>query len=202
MTATVNPRGYAFVAFNTTYERQLRWRAMAAAKRYGYYPSRKEYIALGLQLFDRMYATATQDDATMRAMVTSIIKDMGQSIRAESYGHFKYNGGHGEPQYITTKHDVVLDAPSDVNDPESDTLGSQLTSIEEGYAKSDNDDVMKARLKLIATHMSDEDMNILTAYIDGDSFAAACEAKGINPDHFTKRIRDRCKGLKGMEVFA
>lgn len=199
MTEPHNPRGYAYTAFATTYTRQLSYNVMAAALRYGYYPTLPEYITQGLRLFDRMWATATHDDDTLRVTVDSIVKDMGQSIRADVIGHFKYTGGHGQPQWISTKHDVTLDAP--ISDENDDTIASLLGDHEDGYDKVLDDDLMMQRLRLVAERMSPEDMAILEAYIDGASFVEACRAKGVHPDTFTKRMRWQCKSLIDAEVF-
>lgn len=200
MTTPTNARGYAFTAFSTAWGRQLAYPAMAAAKKHGYYPILTAYIQAGLWLFDKMWVSTEHTDAELQRLVTSIIKDMGQSIRTDVLGHFKYTGGAGEPQYISTKHDVILDQP--LNDETTTTIADILTSDEDGYDKIDNDDVMLQRLRLVAQRMSDTDMEILEAYIDGDTFAAACRARGVHVGAFTKRMRWQCASLKDTGVFA
>ena len=200
MTEPYNPRGYAYPAFAAAYSRPLSFNIMAAAQRYGYYPTNTEYINQGLQLFDRMWATATHDDDTLRVVVTSIVKDMGQSIRANVIGHFRYTGGKGMPQWISTKHDVTLDAP--ISDENEDTVASLLGDYEDGYDKVLDDDLMLDRLRLVAKRMSPQDMEILEAYIDGATFVEACAEKGVNVQSFTKRMRWQCESLKDTEIFA
>ena len=198
-----NPRGYAYVAFTNAHRRMLGWQQYAAAAKHGYYPSKFDYIEQGLKLFDPMYATATHnnDMNTVKELVDTIIKLMGQSITDEYRGHFHYPQGDGGRQYVTTRYDVILDSPTTGPDGEPTTIGAVLPAIEAGYAEFEDADLMKMRMRIIAQRMSREDMAILTSYIDGeyDSLAAACGDKSAPA--FIKRMRNACASLKGSVVF-
>jgi len=201
MTEPDNARGYAFVAFQNAHTRQLRWSKYAAAAKHGYYPSMDDYIEEGLMLFDRMYATATPDIETMQDIVDTIVRSMAQSIDEEFRGHFQYITQGRETEYITTRYDVTLDEPILVGDGEVSTKGGQLAYIEPGYGEADDADLMRMRMSIIAQRLSEEDMAILTAYIDGeyDSIAAACgDGSG---QAYIKRMRNACASLEGSLVF-
>ena len=194
-----NPRGYAYIAFTNAHRRMLGWQQYAAAAKHGYYPSKFDYIEQGLKLFDSMYATATQN--TVKDLTDTIIKLMGQSITEEYRGHFHYPQGNDGRQYVTTKYDVILDSPTTSPDGEPTTVGAVLPAIEAGYAEFEDADLMRMRLRIIAQRISQEDMAILTSYIDGeyDSLAAACGDRSTPA--FIKRMRNACASLKGSVVF-
>ena len=206
-----NPRGYAYIAFTNAHRRMLGWQQYAAAAKHGYYPSKFDYIEQGLKLFDPMYATATHnsdetlgfqnDMNTVKELVDTIIKVMGQSITDEYRGHFHYPQGDGGRQYVTTRYDVILDSPTTGPNGEPTTIGAALPAVEAGYAEFEDADLMRMRLRIIAQRMSQEDMAILTSYIDGeyDSLAAACGDKSAPA--FIKRMRNACASLKGSVVF-
>lgn len=197
-----NARGYAYTALAATWQRQLSWSAFAAANKHGYYPTLSDYTSVGLATFDRMYATATHDDDTLRGIMQTIIADMANSMAAEWKGHFGYPLNDEGVQIVTTKHDVVLDAPSPTfNDVYGASIADLLPDEEEGYAKADDDDLMAQRLSALRDRLSDEDMTVLIAYIEG---ATMVEAAGgaYAAQKLTKRVRYACRGLQGMEMFA
>lgn len=198
-----NARGYAFAALRAAHARQLKWAKYAAASRHGYYPSVYGYTEDGLALFDRMYATATHDLATTQDIINTIIREMARSVDATYLGHFKYLTRGRDTEYITTAHDVILDQPAEYVEGEEydrfSTIGTLLPYTEVGYAAFEDADLMRMRLRLVASRLNAHDMAALTAYIDGASFEDAVSAGSTQS--FIKRMRTACAGLEGSVVF-
>jgi hypothetical protein len=203
MTDIDNARGYAFVAFKNAHSRQLHWSKYAAALKHGYYPSLYEYTEDGLNMFDRMYATATHDLETVQDLTYDIIKAMAQSIDEEHRGHFKYVTKDRDSEHITTAHDVILDQPVGMEQghEEFSTIGSVMPVIERGYAEFEDADLMKMRLRLIASRMTDADMKVLLAYVNGETDTLGGAVTDSSIQSFIKRMRTACKPLQGSVVF-
>jgi len=204
MTTQDNLRGYAFAALRNAHAKQLAWQWGAAAAKEGYYPNFYEYSEEALTMWDKMMTTAPQDITTAKATIDIIIDEMGKSIRETYRGNMHYPTDDEGKQYMTAHHDVVLDQPLGYGDDgEELTLGSSFTEPTDSYAAVDDADVMRTRLRLIASHIRESDMELLVQYVSGEhnSINAMFE-NPVDAALFRKRVRRACAKLEGLELFA
>ena len=202
-TANHNPRGYAYTALKNAWNRQLSWKAFAAANKYGYYPTLGDYIDQGLDMFDRMYAVANKDIDAATAIIGDIIAEMGRSIKSDFKGHLTYREDSEGKEVCMPSHDIILDQPVMLHSDEASTIGADLPQEEQGYNAIEDADLMRTRMRIIGERINDEDMSILSSYVSGevDTISAAFDGDYVQAMLFRRRMRAQLGSLQGSLVF-
>ncbi len=201
-TATDNPRGYAYKALTNAWNRQLGWRAFAAAQKYGYYPRLGEYIDQGLGMFDPMYATAKQQDIrTASSIISNIIAEMGRSIKSEMYGHVTQHLDENGYDMYSPRYDVTLSAP--IGEHGATILEGQVGEEEQGYTDIEDADLMRMRMRIISQRINDEDFATLQSFVQGDADTLYALFNGDNTKRllFLRRMKAQLGSLDGALVF-
>ena len=189
-----NPRGYAYQALANAYDRSMGWQQYAALARDGLMPSKYEYIEEGLDMFDRSHAP---DMTEAKAMIDTIIKEMGRSLVEQLKGKHSYPTDSEGTQYIITRYDTTLDmVVSTTEDSETVTLSDTLGEVELGFMQVEDADEMRYRLRVLADRLRPADMDIIASYVEGNhgSLTEACGGK-VEYQLFTRRMARATKGM-------
>jgi len=192
---TDNPRGYAFQALTKAYDRSMRWSTFAALAKDGLMPSKYEYIEDGLRMFDS-YDIASATIIEAKAIIDTIIKEMGRSLTEQLKGKHSYPTDSEGVQYIVTRYDSTLDLVIGNDQGEDITLGTSVPELDKGYAAVEDADEMRYRMRMLADRLRPADMATLASYVSGE-YETLTEACGGRTQYqlFTRRMKVATRGM-------
>ena len=189
-----NLRGYAYVSFKNAYNRSMGWSQYAAADKDGLMPTLYEYLEDGLNMFDR---SQYDNDIEAKAIIETIIKEMGRSIVELLKGKHSYPQGTDGKARVVTRYDTTLDIAVGYS-PEGEeiTLGNQVGEVDLGFMQVEDADEMRYRLRVLADRLLPSDMAIVMSYANGehDTLTAACGGR-VGYKSFTKRMKVATRGM-------
>lgn len=158
MNVDANPRGYAFKAFERSYERLCSWNWFAAQKSAGIAPSSGEYIHDGLLMFDAMTAGVADIEAVARQTTDDIVSMLSKSLYANGKGRIGYRRkGDG------TRHDSAY-VKYDLLDRDGLKAISAWAYEEPGFQELEDWDTFTRRVQRLA--LAPLEQAVVAAYVE------------------------------------
>lgn len=148
LTTVDNPRGFAFVAFDRTYSRIHSWGWGAALAKAGVMPTRKEFIAEGLDMWDAMY----RDGGDHIATTNEIARALSEGLRANCSGLMHY-----------AKDNTVQVRMVSTDFSDWVTVGM----VDDGYAQVDTALEFAARMRELIPHLSPSEAEVVAVLMGG-----------------------------------
>ena len=200
---THNPRGYAFIAFNSSYTRHLGYNWFATLYKSNLTPTRHEWIGDGLRLYDRMqYHTDITDESLLLDMVAEIEKGMSGSVRETAKGRiFWPSRGKMGFDRVFLSLDKVSPAILDPGSSAAATYAQMIPEPADTITEWDDWDALGFRLRRLWPVLSATERKYVAALVEEpDASMTELAAKFGNvrqmADLTMKRVRVKAQKLE------